>query len=281
MKRFIVIACILSIGLKSMAQKLEVGLMGGAMFYTGELVDNAMKSPKHFAGGMFLRVNMNHYVCLKGSILLGKVSGADSNSTNVYNKNRNLSFESKLSEFSAQVELNLIDNFKENGSRKPVVPYLFTGITIFHFNPQANLYDSASNSTTLYELQPLGTEGQGVTKYAQLKRYKLNSYSIPLGAGVKFHMGDNFTMGLEFGMRKCFTDYLDDVSGYYAENDLIAAQYGPTAAKLADRSQEVKGAENAKGTFRGNPQTQDWYGFGGLLISYSFIKKSRERCNQF
>lgn len=281
MKRLITIAFVLSFAISSYAQKIEVGLMGGGMFYVGDLTQN-LYSKMHPAGGMFLRINMNNRVSLKGNVLLGNVSGTDIGSTSANRALRNLSFQSSISEFAAEIEINLIDNYNSKGNRTFCVPYVFAGLSVFHFNPQAELYDSASGKNILYELQPLGTEGQGLTKYPDLKRYNLNSFSFPLGAGLKFHLGDFFTFGLEFGMRKTFTDYLDDVSGFYAENDLISAQYGPTAGRLADRSGEVQpGYENLKNTVRGNPSNQDWYGFGGILLSYTFVKSPKIRCNTF
>lgn len=276
MKRLITIAFIISTALHSMAQKVEVGLMGGGMFYVGDLTEKRY-SEIHPAGGMFLRINANGRVALKGNVLIGTVSGTDADAESSTRRFRNLSFQSRISEFAAEVEVNLVDNYASKGRRTICVPYLFAGLNVFHFNPQASLYDSISGKTTLYELQPLGTEGQGLTKYPDLKRYNLNSFAFPLGAGIKFHVGDFLTMGLEFGMRKTLTDYLDDVSGFYAENALISAQYGPTAGKLADRSP----VENLKNTARGNPSTQDWYGFGGVLVSYTFIKKPKIRCNTF
>jgi len=252
------------------------------MFYIGDLTEKSFETPIHPSGGMFLRINLNNRVSLKGNVLLGSVSGSDVGASSQFRKVRNLSFQSKLSEFAAEIEVNLVDNYNNKNLRNICVPYLFIGLNIFHFNPQAYLYDSASAKNILYELQPQGTEGQGLTKYPDMKRYNLNSFAFPIGAGIKFHLGDFFTIGLEFGMRKTLTDYLDDVSGYYAENDLISAQYGPVAGRLADRSREViPGYENPKNTVRGNPSNQDWYGFGGLLMSYTFIKKSKIRCSEF
>jgi hypothetical protein len=281
MKRFITITFVLCISLKMIAQRVEAGIMGGGMFYVGDLTEKLI-SPVHPAGGMFLRINVNNRISLKGNVLAGSISGTDVGATDASRRLRNLSFQSNLSEFAAEIEVNLVNNYNEKHRRTICVPYLFIGLNVFHFNPQAYLYDSLSSTNILYELQPLGTEGQGLTKYPDLKRYNLNSFAFPMGLGVKFHIGDYFTAGLEFGMRKTLTDYLDDVSGYYAENDLISAQYGPTAGRLADRSGEVQpGFENLKNTIRGNPSNQDWYGFGGILLSYTFITKARINCNQF
>ncbi len=282
MRHLILTAFIITLAFCSFGQKVEVGIMAGGMFYNGDLTEKPLNPELHLAGGMFLRINMNNRVSLKGNVLLGSISGTDIGATSTTRHLRNLSFSSKISEFAAEIEVNLVDNYREKGRRTTCVPYLFAGINVFHFNPQADLRDSSTGKVTRYELQPLGTEGQGLTKYPDLKRYNLNSFAFPLGAGLKFHIGDYLTLGLEFGMRKTLTDYLDDVSGFYAENDLITAQYGPTAGRLADRSPEVvPGYENPKNTIRGNPSNQDWYGFGGVLVSYTFIKKSKIRCNTF
>ncbi len=280
MKRFLLAVFFLVLGFCSFAQKVEAGLMAGGMFYVGDLTEKLF-SPIHPSGGMFLRINTNGRIALKGNALLGSVSGTDAGATAAHRKLRNLSFQSKISEFAAEIEVNLVDNYKADKNRTGVVPYLFFGISVFHFNPQTTYYDSLRGETVLFELQPLGTEGQGLTKYPNLKRYNLNSVAFPLGGGIKFHTGDFFTIGLEFGMRKTLTDYLDDVSGFYAENDLISAQYTAIAGKLADRSREVGGALNPKNTIRGNPSNQDWYGFGGVLLSYTFIKTSKIHCNTF
>jgi hypothetical protein len=281
MKSFSITLFILFLGFNGFSQKVEAGIMVGGMFYNGDLTEKLI-SDIHPSGGMFLRINMNGRVSLKGNVIVGTISASDKDASSASRKLRNLSFSSKISEFAAEVEINLVNNYREKNIRTICVPYLFFGLNVFHFNPQADLVDSATGRVTTYELQPLGTEGQGLTKYPELKRYNLNAFAFPLGGGVKFHVGEYLTMGLELGMRKTLTDYLDDVSGFYAENDLIKAQYGPTAGKLADRSGEVvPGYENPKNTVRGNSSNQDWYGFGGVLISYTFIKKSKIRCSTF
>jgi hypothetical protein len=281
MKNIISICFVLLIWMGARAQKVEVGLLGGGMFYVGDLTEGYY-SEIHPAGGIFLRININDRISLKGNVILGSVSAADSNANDPKYKLRNLSFQSRINEFAAELEVNLRSDYDDRKNRRVFVPYFFVGIHVFHFNPQAQLYDSATGKMILYELQPLGTEGQGLTKYPDLKRYNLTSFGIPAGLGVKFHFGDFWSAGLEFGMRKCLTDYLDDVSGYYVEKDLISSAYGAHAGRLADRSDEiVPGFENPKKSLRGNPSKQDWYGVGALWISYTFPKRSKTRCDNF
>jgi hypothetical protein len=59
----------------------------------------------------------------------------------------------------------------------------------------------------------LSTEGQGI--YPDKKPYSLWQPTIPFGGGVKFAITENLRIGFEIGLRKLFTDYLDDVSTSY------------------------------------------------------------------
>ena len=61
-------------------------------------------------------------------------------------------------------------------------PYVFTGISMFSFNPQAKHGD------TWFELQPLGTEGQGTIAYPDKKKYSLTQLCIPFGTGIKYDL---------------------------------------------------------------------------------------------
>jgi hypothetical protein len=65
------------------------------------------------------------------------------------------------------------------------------------------------------------------------------------------------SFGLEWGMRYTFTDYLDDVSGVYFDNETLKIQKGNLVAQLADRSDVI----HVAGTQRGNSKTHDWYSF--------------------
>ena len=66
----------------------------------------------------------------------------------------------------------------------------------------------------------------------------LVSMAIPFGVGLKWNLGKYFSVGAEWGMRLTFTDYLDDVSGVYYDQDVLIQQRGEVVAQLADRSVE-------------------------------------------
>jgi hypothetical protein len=98
-------------------------------------------------------------------------------------------------------------------------PYFFGGLAVFRFNPYA--FDE--NGEKVF-LKPLSTEGQGLDGY-NTKPYGLTQFALPAGFGLKYAFDDRVRLGFEVGLRKTFTDYLDDVSTNYADpNDLLAAK---------------------------------------------------------
>jgi hypothetical protein len=70
-------------------------------------------------------------------------------------------------------------------------------------------------------------------------------------------------------MRRTGTDYIDDVSGTYVDNDLLAFENGPLAALLADPSgiDDIPGLTNTDRA-RGDSNTRDWYNYTGFTITY-------------
>ncbi|MFL5789461.1 MAG: DUF6089 family protein, partial [Flavisolibacter sp.] len=178
-----------------------------------------------------------------------------------YLRKRNLSFQSSITELSVVGEFYTFDL-----SNKRWSPYVFAGLAVFHFNPYA--YDKMNNKVFL---KPLSTEGEGLQGYPDSKPYSLTQLAIPFGAGVKYAINDNILIGAEVGLRKTFTDYLDDVSSKYADAlDLFNAK-GQEAVLLSYRGYEVQGGSPAypeKGAQRGNPNSKDYYYFTGITISF-------------
>lgn len=253
------------------AQHFEVGVMGGISNYTGELAP-APLMPKsiHFAAGAFGRYNFSNFFAVKGHFYGGRISGKDANSKREDRQLRNLSFRSNLFELGATAEFNLL-GYQPYALEKVFSPYIFAGLAGFYFNPEAK-YQS-----DWYKLRPLRTEGQGMSQFPQRKQYSLLQMSIPFGIGFKMAISDKWNIGLEAGVRKVFTDYLDDVSlSYVSREDLLVRDAGnPLAANLANRSGEVTSDGQPiawnESIQRGDDRDFDWYSFIGLTVSYNFI----------
>ncbi|MFT5383941.1 MAG: opacity protein-like surface antigen [Saprospiraceae bacterium] len=240
------------------AQYKEIGLIAGTSNYQGDLspadLSNSLDRT-HASFGAFGRYNMNNHVSVKLGITYGTISGDDVDN----NYSRNLSFKSDLLDVSITGEFNVL-GYQPYALERVFSPYLFAGIGIVHFNPRTQ-YEGE-----WVELQPLGTEGQGSSAEFGSK-YGLTQVVIPFGGGLKYAINDSWNLGLELGIRKTFTDYLDDVSNRYVDEDLLLQNNGELAVALANRSGEPIPA----GRQRGNPDAKDWYIFTGFSVSYNFL----------
>jgi opacity protein-like surface antigen len=263
MKKFLIIIAIIFSFLSLQAQRNEIGLLVGTTYYLGDLNPSKQFFLTKPAGGLLYRYIFNSRWALKLDGIYGNVEGDDAKSKT--NEKRNLSFKSPIFEFSSQLELNFLPYVTGNKKRDYFTPYIFGGIGVFSYKPRANY------NGTWYNLQPLGTEGQGTS--AGGRQYSLVKVAFPFGLGVKYSVGNSICVGLEWGLRKTTTDYLDDVSTTYAD-PLVLSENGPMAQYLADRSS----SPNEAGVQRGNAKTKDWYSFAGIFITIKFKALKDEKC---
>jgi hypothetical protein len=249
----------------------EIGLFLGSSYYIGDLnpTGHFNQFTKPAAGGVF-RYNFSTRLAIRGNALFGAIEGDDSFAFSQAQQQRNLKFKSNISELSGQLEFNFLD-FEMGSDRHVFSPYIFGGVAIFKFNPQGKV------GTNWVDLQPLATEGQGMPGAASRRKYQLTQLSIPFGVGVKISLAKNMGLAIEWGMRKTFTDYLDDVSTRYYDPAVIAAKHGSTAALLSDPSIGTDPNYNNIGRQRGNPTTNDWYSFAGIALTIK-LKEKRKTC---
>jgi hypothetical protein len=259
---------------KSKAQELyrsELGVFLGGSYYLGDLNPNKHFLQTKIAGGIVYRYNITPRWAFKTSALIGGLEASDAKSK--ANVDRNLSFRSYIFDFSTQIEFNFLQ-YILGDKRHFISPYIFVGASVFNFNPQAKL------EGTWYSLHSLGTEGQGTTITDASKPYSLTSIAIPFGLGVKISPSRFLSLGLEWGIRKTFSDYIDDVSNVYPDPVVLAAENGATAAALSDQSLPVESRGTHSGLERGNPNTKDWYVFTGLTVCFR-IKSRASKCSAY
>jgi hypothetical protein len=269
MKRYLFLIIVFINSLNLFCQRNELGVFLGGSYYLGDLNPGKQFLLPHPAFGFLYRYNFNPRFAYKLNVFYGTVSGADSVSK--ANVQRNLSFKSSVLEMSNEIELNFI-SFVPGNLNYIFTPYIFGGITIFYFDPMAKY------NGHWYSLEPLGTEGQGTSEYPGSNKYSRTGVAFPFGVGVKFNLSRYICIGLEWGLRKTFTDYLDDVSTTYADPNVVSKENGPVAAALADRSIIENGqVRNDAGLQRGNSKTKDWYSFAGLIVTFK-IKNQKTVC---
>ena len=255
-------------GLSSAAQptgflnRNELTLGGGAMWYIGDLNNQSAIDMPQWGASLGLRTRLDNRWALRLDATYGQLQ-CDKD----YIVRRNLSFRTAIAEAAALVEFNFRP-FGPGATESPWTPYIFGGLAIFHFNPQAQYTDPEGNLLWA-DLQPLRTEGQGTIDYPERRPYPLTQLSLPFGVGVKWRINKSFSLTAEYGFRKTWTDYLDDVSTTYVGSTLLMAEVenGELAAALADRSAEVvAGYVNAVGIKRGDDSLDDWYSYLRISI---------------
>lgn len=235
---------------KSGQTDFEIGVSGGTSWYNGDInpYSHFGRDYMRRAFGISLRRNLNQRFALRWQFNYGEVGANDLLSNTSFRRNRNLNFYSPIIEFSNTIEFNfltwdaLIDKYRFS-------PYTFIGLGAFYFNPTTEVENS------IFELQPIATEGRS---------YSRINIAMPFGIGIKLAVTDRILLGAEWGLRRTFTDYLDDVSGYYPLQDEIDG----LAEDLSDRSLQQAGPDGTNwGTQRGNQLSKDWYTFAMATLS--------------
>lgn len=260
--------------------KVEIGIGVGPIFFLGDLGGNSGVGTRflkdvnlpttNLVKGAYVNIYPAEWLGFRLAINHGKLEGYDSlirskGGAEDYRKNRNLNFRSPLLEAYAAVEIYPTVFFERyDGLQGKLRPYAVVGIGAFKFKPQGQFFHP-NGSSEWVDLKPLATEGQGMAEYPERKPYSLISMEIPLGAGFKYYFKENFYVGLEIMHRKSFTDYIDDVSTTYIDNNLFSQYLDPSQAAMAN---QLYFRENFKpggsvsrvptaGEQRGNPKQND------------------------
>lgn len=278
MKKLIFFIFGFSFSILSYSQYSEFGFGIGVCSYFGDLGRNNFKNT-HPAGQIFYNYPFNKFLNARLSLGYGTISGDDKNAQFEYQKERNLSFRSTISEFSGILELRLLSNDYK------LIPYIYGGINVFHFNPK-----------TMYKgdwvfLRDLGTEGQGSKIHPDRLKYDLYESSLVFGFGLKIPVSSKISLAFDSGWRRTNTDYIDDVGGEYVNFYELFRSSGEIAAILSDRTPEYFNIENngsrQTGSQRGGSNVRDYYFMSFVNFIYeisgnnNFQKRASIKCPKF
>lgn len=245
----------------------EFGVSTGFSTYVGDLVaSNFNYAFPGWANGLYYRHNLSSNIAVKAFGNYNRVNGFDHrDQSDVKRYNRNLSFRNDILELGVQAEFNLfrLRNFGQNqqeGKRYRMgSPYVFAGVNYFYHNPEA-MYKG-----DWIALQPLTTEGVD---------YNLHQIAVPFGLGFKLQPTNRLSLGVEFGARMTFFDYLDDVSDAYPNFAQLQQTKGDLAVEMSYRGDKRNNMINGDvslpvaGSMRGNPSNNDWYTVTQFSIGY-------------
>lgn len=252
------------------AQDLRLNLFGGLANYSGDLQSKALTFQQaRYAVGLWASYDINPYVMLRGGLHVAKLGAEDRFQSNPANQLRNLSFQTNIIELHAAAEYHFLGM-----DSRVFSPYVFGGLAGFYYNPYA--FDQGGNKVFL---KPLSTEGQGVAGYPDRQPYSLTQFAVPFGVGVRMVLTDRVDVGLEFGYRKTFTDYIDDVSRSYIDENALLLARGPKAVEMSFRRPELPTHSNDPYPVdlekRGSPEYKDNYYFLGVTLSYNLTGGDR------
>ena len=219
------------------SQIVEVGATAGVSYYIGDINPSKHFLQSEMAYGGAVRYYQNLRWAFR--FQYSKLNLTSSDEVVAFRPERDLGFKSDINDFAFLAEFNFFDYW--TGSKNNfVTPYIFAGVSFFYFN---------------------STDLKGNVLYLQLNEgveYKPYSWSVPFGLGVKYSITKRIGATLEWRMHKTFTDYIDDIEGYYLDNPEMQRGNG---------NSHVFGYNN------------DWYGILGLTISYKFNLPKNEICH--
>ncbi len=236
-------------------------------------------------------------VALRSNVVYGQISGNDRYTDQIHRNNRNIHFRSSLAELSFQGEYYFFSAERIGASYRRITgtrgwmgyniyAYAFGGIGGFYFNSKAKFnkdkYMELNHGTVdyedlpddgWYELRPLSTEGQGF--FPTRDKYNQIQLSMPLGIGVLFQINRTFSVGLEYGFRKTWTNYIDDVGSTYIDPVIYRKMWPDDPQKIALGEYFSNPTNNslgenvtAPGQQRGGSSSNDSYMFGFITLYY-------------
>lgn len=224
------------------------------------------------AVGIGIRFKVQKYISVKGDLYWGILRGDDKLTKEYFRNRRNANFKSNIFELSIQAEANFLKEQKGHvynikGVRgmkhKDRQLYLFGGFGGVYFNPKGKYINGQ-----WITLQPLHTEGKNYSRITAL---------VSVGGGARFAINRYWGVGLELGMRKTFSDYIDDVSTYYPDPAIFNGD--PKATYFANPSDPSRPdvCIPCTGEQRGDQKDKDAYMFGLVTVGYKVMYKKRSR----
>lgn len=174
---------------------------------------------------------------------------------------RGLSVKTVVNDFSMLAEFNFYEYFTGKRS-KSFSPYLLGGFSVFHYTP----YNKDG-----IDLRKVTTEEETVKRKGWPWTFPKSSQagvSMVFGLGLKTSLSKHLCMTLEWRLHETFTDYLDDVSGLYVNED---GTNKPSA--FSDPTGKF-----SEGQQRGDSAHNDWFGIAGVTLSWRFNLPGKDVC---
>lgn len=175
-------------------------------------------------------------------------------------------------------------NSETSRARKRFQPYALLGASVFYYQPKTEYKSRDGGKASWVDVRDLHTEGQGFIGFdgkplSTPKHYSLTQFAIPMGLAVRWDIGDNLGLGVEYLYRYCFTDFLDDVSGAYIDPVLfdvnLPADKAAIAKDVHDKRWQIMPSGDSKGMLRGNSSVND--AFSTISVNFFYRVGNKQR----
>ena len=173
------------------AQKTaDIGIWGGSSTYWGDIKEAPPVQSFNLNVGAFFRYNFNARVAMRAQFLTGSFA-ADG-----FVEDISFDFKKNAQDISFMIEVNYL-KYLLGEKKTPFTPYILGGVGVMYF---PYVFDPVIMAQINPNYPVLNVVEESVI-----------SPTIPFGFGFKFSVGPRIGIGLEYQIRKLFTDKLDNL----------------------------------------------------------------------
>jgi len=223
---------------------VDIGIFGGAGTCFGDMTKIDFQKSVNPAYGGFVRYNFNPRYGLRFNVVNGAIGASGNFDQQEWNFNKNVMDISLLFEFNY---LKYIVGDKIT----PWSTFIFFGVGMQTYNYEMD----ASNQA---RLKPLVSPDYKPNLDGSVDLSELvMSPTIPFGLGVKYNLSKRWGIGIEGGLRKTFSDKLDNLDDPLSYEDMSVTP--PVQVKYSDQW-----------------HNNDWTAYAGIHLVYKMIYGNKE-----
>ena len=171
-------------------QSVDVGFFGGAGTYFGDMTKTEWQKSINPAYGAFMRFNFNPRYALRFNVLNGNIGAVGEFDYSDQN-GKYWDFNKNVLDISLQFEFNYF-KYIVGDKETPYSTYIFGGVGMQTYGFNIDNIDGSEISPT-----------------------------VPFGLGFKFNLGKRVGLGIEAGLRKSFSDKLDNLDDPLTHSDKL------------------------------------------------------------
>ncbi len=240
MKKILLVFAAVWITVSGKAQiTADIGVWGGTSVYFGDIDETNPLQPLNPNFGAYFRYNFNSRVGLRMMFLTGGISeqGVIEGEVTSFNKT--------VQDFSLQAEINFL-RYILGVEKTPYSAYVTAGIGVEYFP---------------YDMDPvIAVFNPNHNKGSAPPSESVIAPTIPFGIGFKYTLGQRLGIGIEYQMRKMFSDKLDNLDDPLAYITYNADETIKDEIKYTDLT-----------------HNNDWSGYLGIHLTYK-IYMGKKAC---